>query len=498
MSRTLRAVPDDVPLREHLRRGFHEGGTLPPEDTWGQLIWETIDAVYRPGGVDPAFHIALKGALEQIASDGRPSRKWRNTKRYILEHIDCLSFWSESPQRLMIIEYRAMKRDGKYYATIDGEEVEIVGIKTEQEERQRFISGAFTAHYGGLMPLISLMALVNICMDIVAHPTEYPSSVRLHLPENHGWTAFSHWAWIVKWPYRPRAFAWRPKSVFCNPEWLASDLLVAFAEKEGLDGPFDQIGSWKGEAEEWAGIFSGYSGQLELALDTPIQFGEGTEVLIRFEGLPCRWINQTDTHYTRLVVPLAGASILEDKRERALAMRLLSWTSFEMRRPIRVVASAGGPCRFAPILGQTRALGRIIESVDRIADGPKASIPARKALALAFFREGESSPGPYYCFFSFYKIIQLAFGEKGERIGEWIDATVPTLKDTVARRRLDEIQATNEPISKYLYNSGRCAIAHVRENVVDPDDPDDEERIRKDIPIVRGLARQAIVSGLVD
>jgi len=49
----------------------------------------------------------------------------------------------------------------------------------------------------------------------------------------------------------------------------------------------------------------------------------------------------------------------------------------------------------------------------------------------------------------------------------------------------------------YLFRSGRCAIAHVKNDpIADPDNPEDRLRLNKDLPIVKGLARYAIESGL--
>ncbi|PIU67976.1 MAG: hypothetical protein COS84_02425, partial [Armatimonadetes bacterium CG07_land_8_20_14_0_80_40_9] len=60
-----------------------------------------------------------------------------------------------------------------------------------------------------------------------------------------------------------------------------------------------------------------------------------------------------------------------------------------------------------------------------------------------------------------------------------------------------EIKNEEDDIVKYLFRSGRCAIAHVKKDpVVDPDNPKDRYRLNKDLPIVKGLARYAIESGL--
>jgi hypothetical protein len=48
-------------------------------------------------------------------------------------------------------------------------------------------------------------------------------------------------------------------------------------------------------------------------------------------------------------------------------------------------------------------------------------------------------------------------------------------------------------ISEYLATQGRHAIAHAeREDIVDPDDPDDHHRIHMDKPLMRHLAELAM------
>jgi hypothetical protein len=51
--------------------------------------------------------------------------------------------------------------------------------------------------------------------------------------------------------------------------------------------------------------------------------------------------------------------------------------------------------------------------------------------------------------------------------------------------------------TRYLYESGRCAVAHAHNDpVVDPDDYDHLRRVRADLPLVRALAEHAIEHAL--
>ena len=117
-------------------------------------------------------------------------------------------------------------------------------------------------------------------------------------------------------------------------------------------------------------------------------------------------------------------------------------------------------------------------------------------LPLALYREGLSSGSVYYSFLSFYKVVQLAFKEHGENIRTWVNENVRRLGGEVTEW-LKEEEIPENQIADHLWESGRCAIAHVnRDPVVDPDKPSDWRRISLSVPVVRGLARLAITSGL--
>jgi hypothetical protein len=117
-------------------------------------------------------------------------------------------------------------------------------------------------------------------------------------------------------------------------------------------------------------------------------------------------------------------------------------------------------------------------------------------LALALFHEGTGLLYIHtaYSFLSFYKIINLVCGGGNEQKA-WINKRIPNIKHHRASGRLAELLKTGEDIGNYLYQSGRCAIAHAgddRNPVVHPHDPDDERRLRADLPLIITLAEIAI------
>jgi len=61
-------------------------------------------------------------------------------------------------------------------------------------------------------------------------------------------------------------------------------------------------------------------------------------------------------------------------------------------------------------------------------------------------------------------------------------------------RRLTELTHSGiTDIGEYLYASGRCAVAHAgTDPTVDPENPEDIERLSKDLPLIRAMAAHVI------
>ena len=71
------------------------------------------------------------------------------------------------------------------------------------------------------------------------------------------------------------------------------------------------------------------------------------------------------------------------------------------------------------------------------------------------------------------------------------------MRDRFAKERIKVLSESESNIGHYLYDSGRCAIAHAfSEPLVDPEDPADSARLQKDLPLVKALAQHLIESEL--
>jgi Methylamine utilization protein MauJ len=110
--------------------------------------------------------------------------------------------------------------------------------------------------------------------------------------------------------------------------------------------------------------------------------------------------------------------------------------------------------------------------------------------ALAFWREGKRLDEVHggYAFLSFYKVIESQFSD-GKAKADWITANIEGLTGRAALR-VAELRAQGIDVSRHLFDSGRCAVAHASLDgeIVDPDIPADRQRLSSDLVIIEELA----------
>jgi len=111
--------------------------------------------------------------------------------------------------------------------------------------------------------------------------------------------------------------------------------------------------------------------------------------------------------------------------------------------------------------------------------------------ALAFWREGKrlSNLHESYSFLSFYKVIESQFSNSKKKV-KWINAAIEMLSDS-AGKRVAELRQEGIDVSRHLFESGRCAVAHAsfEGKIVDPDIPSDRRRLAADLVVMEELAR---------
>lgn len=128
--------------------------------------------------------------------------------------------------------------------------------------------------------------------------------------------------------------------------------------------------------------------------------------------------------------------------------------------------------------------------------------PSEKTrLALALFREARTVNSTPFEFLSYFKILNIFWKDKysnGQNaIIEGIRSLIPNLTDDLAIQRLKTLHASESNVPKYLYESGRCAIAHAfADPIVDPDDVSDLRRLSQDLHIIKTIAEHLISAEL--
>jgi len=172
-----------------------------------------------------------------------------------------------------------------------------------------------------------------------------------------------------------------------------------------------------------------------------------------------------------------------------LVRRFLSSLAWVESAAVREAFDTGGSM---PIQVGRTSPGTSINPRFRLDYLPAPNEPKAR-LALALYREGLGLNSRPYKLLSFYKIINLLHG-RAEEQQAWINATVDRLEDNEAFERIAALRAAGETdIGKYLYVSGRCAVAHAYgEPTVDPDDPEHMVRVSRDLRVVQALAEYLI------
>ncbi len=109
-------------------------------------------------------------------------------------------------------------------------------------------------------------------------------------------------------------------------------------------------------------------------------------------------------------------------------------------------------------------------------------------LALSLYREAMSLNSVPFAFLSFVKILNIEYrGSSAQK--DWINQNVQYLRYPEAVDRLSELRQSVDDIGKYLYEKGRCAVAHAHDNsIVNPDNYSDKRRIENDLKLMKELA----------
>jgi len=115
-------------------------------------------------------------------------------------------------------------------------------------------------------------------------------------------------------------------------------------------------------------------------------------------------------------------------------------------------------------------------------------IDPKQKLAVALYREAMSVNSIPYKFLGFFKIINILYKD-GLAQKAWIRATLPLLTESHLKDRLLALANAQSDVAEYLYESGRCAVAHAfSDPLIDPDDLTHLRRLSEGLEVVQALA----------
>ena len=169
--------------------------------------------------------------------------------------------------------------------------------------------------------------------------------------------------------------------------------------------------------------------------------------------------------------------------------RFMSALAWMESSSLRETIAMSGERRMA--IGRPLSDGLILSTSFPADELPDATDP-KVALALALYREALGLNSVPYQFLGFFKVLNVLNGS-GKTLALWIQQKLPDITDHEAKDRLKTLELLERDVAKYLYASGRCAVAHAYSDpVVDPDNPEDERRLKADLPVIKALARHVI------
>jgi hypothetical protein len=125
----------------------------------------------------------------------------------------------------------------------------------------------------------------------------------------------------------------------------------------------------------------------------------------------------------------------------------------------------------------------------------------RALLALALYREGRSIESTPFEFLSYFKILNIFWKDRFETVSgvrinpiiEGIRSELSNVKDSQAVGRINALRSMGEDPARFLYESGRCAVAHANcDPIVDPDNVAQLHRLSEDMWIIRAIAERLI------
>jgi hypothetical protein len=482
------------PFSDLIKRG-PLGGTfgILPECTWFALIKSFFDYAATVQGSLPDWADYCWRALEIMTR--RPHQEaWPALRELVLGNINELSGWAHS-FRMHIAEREKIFRgeDGHhYYKDEEGIVVEVVGsgAATAEEERLHFITDQLVHSYGFLHQFLQLYALFAVSDDFSLNPGLYHRWVKLMLPQlpHHGLNA--------RWDFlhfdHSRTIVWRPSSNFCDPNWLAGEILGKITDTLDLD--FWQKDRGPEADEAW--LQDGRKFQYDFVVETDLRLGSGESAYLTFEGRVFRWINGTAER--KPIISMSADSLQASEGERTRLNRLLSAIVWHQAVPLKVGFGVGGSRSPYPKTYAGRTMAGLRIDPFFLQHDVMRQFTDDAWFALALFREGINAGSSFYGYLCFWKVLDLVFpGPPAKRA--WLHDV--GVKNSVEHQRITEILASHPDLELYLREERLNALKHVgrvrpgaggRSGPLNPDKPEDLLSATKDVGMMEDFARKAI------
>jgi len=177
----------------------------------------------------------------------------------------------------------------------------------------------------------------------------------------------------------------------------------------------------------------------------------------------------------------------------ALIHSYLSCLAWEQNRAIPIVAHEFNSVPFACI--QPRSMGGSWEQGMETELSPNE----RQELALASFRQGISADLPIESVFHFFRVLELATGRQNKDLVPWFQHALQNLRSFEAMGSLEAMQQRylGLDLPKFLINRLRHPVIHAKTPpIMNPDDARAAEQVSEALPLLRGLASDAIARDL--
>ena len=236
------------------------------------------------------------------------------------------------------------------------------------------------------------------------------------------------------------------------------------------------------------------------AVALPSSWYEPESVTIEFEGREFGWLalkrfahqHPDESPPGPTVTTLIAEDIQEEWRDASEALqRFLSALAFEYDTRIESRPRSGGSGT-RDLLSSSGAIAasdgygyQVVTAPERVHLHPDP----RLRVAVAVYREALSAASPFYRFLAFWNVLEAAFGGDGAKRNAFIRRIAPTSFFNVPI--LDDV-------AQHFRDNSRNAIAHViRSDVtnttIDPDLPEDRERLDMEARWLQDVARKAVL-----